>query len=110
MIMRKLVTKDVFKLARIIKKGNIKQELADLAERFSKKEVKPTAERVGYEIVITIVEACGNKDVEKEIYSLLGDIFEEQDIENMSIETLIGRITQLAKENDLGSFFKLASQ
>lgn len=106
--MRKLVFKDAMRVARIIKKGNLKDQLSKIAEKTTEENVD--VGKLGVEVIMTLLEACGDVGVENEIYSLLGDIFEAENVENMSLETLTEKLKQLAKENNLESFFELASQ
>lgn len=108
--MRKLVFKDSMALARIMRKGNIKAELAAIAEKFTGENV--SLEKVGMEAMMTIIEACGSEEVEKEIYSFLAGIFEKSstDVANMSLEALTKSLKQLAEENNLIHFFKLAGR
>lgn len=104
--MRKLIFKDAMSLARIMKKCNLKTELNCIAEKFTGDNVN--LEKAGVEIVMTVFEACGSEEVEKEVYTFLGSIF-EKDIETMSLEAVVENFKQLAKENNLSSFFKSAS-
>lgn len=112
--MKKLTLKHTMKVAKIIKKGNLKKEITQLMEQFKEefqgKEEKVNLEQVGMEVILTVVEACGNDEVEKELYSLLGDIFESNTVEEMTLETLIENFKTLAAENNLIAFFKSASQ
>ena len=61
------------------------------------------------EVFFTIIEAAG--DAEILIYKLLDDIFEgEKSVKDMEISEVMKNLTELAKRNDLISFFKSAGQ
>lgn len=99
--MRKILTKDIFTLARIIKKANVKEELKKIDLK------KAEVNEVGMTIIFTIVEA--GAVAESEIYKLIEDIT-GKNIENMELKETIELIKELAKENDLIRFFKSATQ
>lgn len=104
--MRKLVLKDAMKMAKIIKKANIKDEFAALAKKFT--NTQEDQQEVGIEVAVTLAQACGNEGVDKEVYELLNDIFETKDVANMSLEEIGNKFAQLAQENNLLNFFKSA--
>lgn len=99
--MRKILTKDVFSLARIIKKANVKEELKKVDLK------KADVYEVGMTMIFTIVEA--GSIAEKEIYKLIEDIT-GKNIEDMELQETIELLKEIEKENDLMSFFKQAVQ
>lgn len=124
--MRKLVTKDVFALGRIVKKAKLKEKLAEITfanqkntdeEQLDKELDKAFAEaeakRVGVQMVFSIIEACCEKNVESELYAFLASVFEmksAKEVENLELDKLIANIAELAEKNNLMHFLSLATQ
>ncbi len=110
--MRKLNIKDAFTLARIIKKADIKEEIADFANRIAvKKNGKDetvNTEAVGLEFVITLITSLSNKETEQEFYALLADIrgdITADEVSKLSIPEVLGNVKTIIRENDIKSFF-----
>lgn len=110
--MRKLSIKDAFTLARIIKKADIKEEIADFANRIAvKKNGKDetvNTEAVGLEFVITLITSLSSKDTEQEFYALLADIrgdITADEVSKLSIPEILDNIKTIIRENDIKSFF-----
>lgn len=110
--MRKLNIKDAFTLARIIKKADIKEEIADFANRIAvKKNGKDetvNTEAVGLEFVITLITSLSNKETEQEFYSLLADIKGDiiaDEVSKLSIPEVLSDVKKIIRENDIKSFF-----
>ena len=101
--MKKLQAKHLFQLSKIIKAGNLKEELGNILEQNQKGEI--STERLGIEMFMSIISACGDDRVEQLIYKLLDDVF-EADTKEMSLEALLCHFKQLAKENNLLGFFR----
>lgn len=113
--MRKLSIKDAFTLARIIKKADIKEEIADFANRIavknSSKDETVNTEAVGLEFVITLLTSLSNKETEQEFYSLLADIrgdITADDVSKLSIPEVLDNVKAIIRENDIKSFFTSA--
>lgn len=115
--MRKIQLKDVMTLSKILKKTNIKDKLVEIIEKAgktaaSKKAKESDLQQIGMDIIFLLLESAG--DAEDLIYKLLDDIFETEKInksvKEMNIDEVITYIMQLAKENDLVSFFKSAGK
>lgn len=70
--MRKLITRDVFTMARLATKMNLKEDLAQIAQRAEGQ----TQLNVGIDMFLTIIAKVSDKSVEKEIYVFLGDVLE----------------------------------
>jgi len=130
--MRKLNTHDIFNFTKVMKAADLKKELQPLFSKGNKiknsmkisegeKEFndvdgqKNDAENLikmfGIEVILTIMEACGNAGVEDKFYKFLSGPFEidEKEIPKLSVEALFERIEQLAKENNLIYFFNQAA-
>ena len=111
--MRKLNIKDAFTLARIIKKADIKEEIADFANRIAtkkrnSKDETVNTEEVGLEFVVTLLSSLSSKEIEQEIYALLADIREDitaEEVSKLSIPELLGDVKTIIRENDIKSFF-----
>lgn len=103
--MRKIKTKDVFKLARIIRNSGAKDELTEV---FGNPE-EDTRER-GLKAAMTLISAASSEETEKAIYDLIGDIAEKKpsEIENMELEELKEVLKAIADENNLSNFFDAA--
>ena len=115
--MRKINTSDVFKLARIIKKAEMRDKIAkSIKEANEKKNNDATSQQieedVGIEVVLTCIEACANDGMEKSIYELLSGIAENspEDIEKMTLEALIELVQKIVTENNVANFFNAAQK
>lgn len=128
--MRKLITSDVFKAARIIKEAKVKDAISEIFEstkgvnisinendseeekKVKLKEIANKQETAGFEAIMTIFEACSTEKLEGMLYELLAGICEKNadDIANQSLETTVEEIKTIARENNLANFFKSASQ
>lgn len=73
--MRGLEFQDVFSMARILTKVELDKEIESMLEKTRKGE-KLDTEAVGIKFVTTILGKASTKEVEKEIYAFLGDVFE----------------------------------
>lgn len=104
--MRKIKTKDVFSLARLIKNAGMKDELTETLKASSSGD----AREVGINFIMSLISACGNEETEKGIYKLIGDIAEKdpEDIENMDLEVLTDTIKEISEQNNLSNFFDAA--
>lgn len=110
--MRKLNIKDAFTLARIIKKADIKEEIADFANRIAiknnSKDETVNTEAVGLEFVITLLTSLATKETEQEFYSMLADIrgdITADDVSKLSIPEVLDNVKAIIRENDVKSFF-----
>lgn len=110
--MRKLSIKDAFTLARIIKKADIKEEIADFANRIAiknnSKDETVNTEAVGLEFVITLLTSLATKETEQDFYSLLADIrgdITADEVSKLSIPDVLDNVKTIVRENDIKSFF-----
>lgn len=128
--MRKLITSDVFKMARIIKAAQVKDAIADIFESTKgvnagiletdseevkeekRKALADKQEAAGFEAIMTVFEACSTEKLENMLYELFGGITEKkpEDIARQSLETTIADIKTIVKENNIVNFFKQAGQ
>lgn len=110
--MRKIQTQDVFKLARIIKSADLKNEISNAIEQINagSKKDKNLSEKVGVRVFLTIVEGCADVKTEEQIYELIGGIAEipASDIKTQSLDATIELIKKIASENNMVNFFSTA--
>ena len=66
-------------------------------------------ESVGFELIMTIFEACCTEELEKKFYDLLGGII-EKDVANQPLDDIFEDIKIIVKENDVLHFFKQVGQ
>lgn len=99
--MRKLIGKDAFKMARILKKSGIKNKLDSIEIDTS------NYTKVGVNVLMTIIEACSEQGVEDEVFAFLDDVLEINGTSNMDLFELIEHIKLFAKENDLKRFLSV---
>jgi hypothetical protein len=103
--MKKLTGKHVFAMAKIIKAANLKEELCRIIAKSQTVGISP--EEIGIETIMAVVNACGDDKVEQRVYEFLDDVFETK-VADMSLESIIQNLKQLAEENNLIDFFKSA--
>lgn len=110
--MRKLNIKDAFTLARIIKKADIKEEIAGFANRIvvknNSKDETVNTEAVGLEFVVTLLSSLSSKEIEQEIYALFADIrgdITADEVSKLSIPEVLDIVKTIIRENDIKSFF-----
>lgn len=115
--MRKLITSDVFKMARIIKEAKIKNAITELFKERKKKPVgdellEEKQEEAGFEAIMMVFEACSTEKTEKMLYEFLGGVTEKEPdkVANQSLEVTIEDIKTIVSENSIFNFFKQASQ
>ena len=108
--MRKINTSDVFKMARLLREGNI-AEAARKAYLDGKKE-GADSEDIGMNAIFDILCSCTDPSVEDQFCDLLAGICEKkkEDISNQSIETTVGDLKRICEENNIVNFFRSASR
>lgn len=102
--MRKLIGKDAFTVARIIKKSNLKKELENVSIEASQ---ETDYKKIGVKVFMIVIEGCANEGVEHEVFKFLNDVLEVQNTSEMDIFELIELVKAYAKENDLKRFLAL---
>ena len=128
--MRKLITSDVFKMARIIKEAGVKNAIAEIfketrntnivieendseAVKKAKTEaINKKQEEAGFEAIMTIFESCSTEKLEKMLYEFLGGISEKKsdEVAGQTLEATIEDIKTIVSENNIVNFFKQADQ
>ncbi len=104
--MRQLKTADIFAFARVIKASGIRADLNAFIQKLSQQE-NADREKVGIDTIMMIAEALVEKKAEAAIYEALAPILEmtPQQVEDLPPSELFADLKQLAKDNDLESFF-----
>lgn len=97
--MRELKTKDIFALAKIIRKMDLRNELATL--EFNQNEV----EKLGVQLFWLLVENM--EKAEEDIKAFFADIagVTAQEFDDWSLEQLADFIDELKQQKGLGRFF-----
>ena len=110
--MRKINTSDVFKFSRIIKKSNVKENIAKAIDEIDAKNKAKITEKAGIKVMIALFESCGEPGVESLIYDLIGGIAEinPDTIAEQPFEDNFEILKQISRENNMMNFFKQASQ
>lgn len=110
--MRKLMTKDIFALSRIVQKSKVKEELAPVIAMAAEKGVESLCD-IGINGMLTIFGAIGEREAEIAIYKMLGNIaeIEAEEVENLGINDFLDLLKAIGDnpENDLKNFFKQLS-
>ena len=95
--MRKINLGDTFKMAKIIRNGNLtesfKRSFAEgkTSKDATEKEKEDKQEQIGINLIMDILTACANDKVEEQVYDLLAGITEKkkEDIQNQSLDTTL---------------------
>lgn len=112
--MRKLNISDAFKVARIIRTADLKDNIMSFAKEIKSrrgKGEKLSTEDIGLEFIVTMVSAMSLQKVEEQFYELYADLkgVSVDDIKTTDFATFKSDIKLLMKENDLQDFFHSAS-
>lgn len=107
--MRKISTEDVFKMARLLKYGNIIQNIKDAYAEGHKKDAD--TEQVGINAFMDILCSCSEAKVENQFYELMAGICEKTPdaIKNQSLEATIEDVKAICRENNIVNFLKFAA-
>ncbi len=108
MRMRRLEFQDVFTLGRIIEKAKLKEDFVRAYK--SGREENVSQEDIGINVIFAMLAGAVKEGVEQEIYDLLGSItgMDADAVRHQSIPDMLAQLKQIAKENDLISFFEYA--
>lgn len=108
--MRKLQTTDIFSLARIIRASGVRSTLKDIIVKATQSE-NIDIESVGIDGILATFEALAERGCEQAIYTAIASIVEcePKEIEKMPINEFVDTLTEIAKENDLKTFFDSVS-
>lgn len=110
-MIRKLITADLFKLSRIIKKMDIKKDIEGLARDtsgLSDEEKKKAEQQLKIDLTLLFVENIGN--AEQECYKLLADLSGKKpdEIEKQPPEDTLNVLKELFQQEGFDSFFSTA--
>ena len=108
--MRKLETRDMFELARTVKKIGIKEELKNIAKEINEKGKELDTYEAGFDLVLSVIEKFSEKNSEQAFYEFLSGPFEvdPKEVETMEIIDLIEGIFEMASIDKWKSFLKIA--
>lgn len=103
--MRNLQTRDLFDLARLVKKLDIKKDLNEI-------DLEKGQEKVGIDIIFTVLEKASDKGIENSVYEFLSKPFEitKEEIACMDPIELIDGIFKIASIEKWKTFIKQALQ
>ena len=106
--MKKLALKHAFLLARIIKAANIRAEIVRFASEIQSGK---SADEVGMEFIVTMIQAAADENVEKKIYELYAELkgVKPEEISEYDFATVKADMKTLVAENNLKSFFQSVS-
>lgn len=106
--MRKLQTRDLFGLMKILKKMNMKAEIKELTLKANKKGKKDSVENVQAELVMLFIDHI--PDAETEIYKFLGTLSDKtpDEIAEQSPVDTFEMIKELFSQENFGSFLTSA--
>lgn len=99
--MRKIISSDIFKFARLVKAMNLKEQLKGLFVKADKAEDVPKlAQEQGVTFLGMIIEDLGNPEVEPLIYEMVADLGETtvEELKTMEIKTFLALIGDIWKE------------
>ena len=107
--MRKINTGDVFKMARLLKNGNVISIVRNAYEEGRKEDAD--GGRVGMDVVMEVLASCTDAGCEAQVYDILAGICEktEEEIKNQSLECTVGEIKKICTENNIVNFLKSAA-
>lgn len=98
--MRKIITSDLFNVARIVKKYKLQDLVKGLLD--NNKKVSNDEGDFGLEMALGLI---GNPRTESAVYEFLQPILEVKDIKNLPINNTMEFLEKLISENDLSDFF-----
>ncbi|SHH36091.1 hypothetical protein [Clostridium grantii] len=113
--MRNIVTADLFTIAKIVKKMNVKQQLKQIlfsnVEDIKGKtdnEIILAKKEAQFEIIMMIIENIDN--AEQDLYAFLAKITEQKakDIQNMEIDKFIELMQELFESESFNKVFTVA--
>lgn len=106
--MKKLALKHAFLLARIIKAANIRAEIVRFASEIQSGK---SADEVGMEFIVTMIQAAADENVEKKIYELYAELkdVKPEEISEYDFATVKADMKALVAENNLKDFFQSVS-
>lgn len=108
--MRMINTGDVFKMARLLKNGNVMQHIKNAYAAGREEGADP--QRIGMDLIMDILCACAESKTEEQVYDLLGGICEKKpdEIRNQSLEATVEDIKKICEGNNIANFLRSASR
>lgn len=106
--MRLLKTSDIPAMCRCLKAIGVKEKIKNMAQNADDaKDVWG----MGFDLLWDVFDAATEKKGEKSLYEFLAGPFEmpATEVEDLPIAELIENLKQIASDNNLNSFFKLAT-
>lgn len=107
--MRKLKTSDIPSLCRSLKKLGLKEEFKKIAQ-----EANAMADvwEKGFDLIWQLFDKATETEGEYAIYEFLAGPFEitPEEVADLDLDVLIENCQHLARENNLGAFFKSAAK
>lgn len=107
--MRKLKTSDIPVLCRCLKRMGVKDQIREIAQEAN--EAKDVWSR-GFDLLWNLFDVATEQTGEACIYEFLAGPFEmkPEEVRDLEIDVLLGNLQQLARENNLATFFKFAAR
>jgi len=107
--MRKLNTGDAFKLARLLRACDIVPLLQNMREEGK----KPGAdqEKIGFELLFSLLNLAADKDKENLVYDLFGGVLgvTPESVPEIPLDDMIDNIKQIAEMSNISRFFEQVS-
>ena len=109
--MRKLITSDVFALARVIKASGMREQLTGFVKSLAAQDMPLDIENVGYESILVMIEALAERKAEAAIYELVASIAETTPdaVKNLPPADFFAMLKEIGDANDIKSFFGYVS-
>jgi len=103
--MTKMITADLFAALRFIRAAKLKEEIKPVLSKIQ--SGKMSVSDIGIETILTALEAVSGEQAEEAFYAFLARPFEMsiEEVKNLTPQELIGHLTEMARINDLKSFF-----
>lgn len=107
--MRKLETSDVFAACRLMKKLGLKEKFKAIAEEANNSQ---DVFDKGYDLIWDLFDAATEQSSERDIYAFLAGPLEmtPEEVSHLPLDQILESLQQMAVENDLARFFKLAAR
>lgn len=101
--MRNLQTKDLFNLARLINKLDIKEEIKNI-------DFKKSQEEAGFDLIFIILNKANDKGIENAVYQFLSGPFEisEEEVSCLDPLELVKNLFEIASIDKWRAFIKQA--
>lgn len=103
--MKKLQTRDIFAALRIVKAAEMREALKPVLQKVS--AGKDSAEDIGIEAILTVLESVSGTKAENAFYAFLASPLEmsADEVATLPLNDFMACLKELAKENDLAGFF-----